>query len=316
MRCRYRFLVKGRLRLSQNAPIPSSGWIFEFELDKGFVKYILVTVPLKGPEQWPMIQKDPEPGVKLDIRPQLDLLPFIKRELRSIQGLLSLFGLLSIDFDECEVEWLPDTDDEKANLHLFTMGKRREPLPDDQIPALPFDVIARGVIAADAAVDIEVPMNFYRRGILALHDENYIEAIYYFYFILESVFGEGKFKKAAVMDAFKKSPELRKCVERAIYDPGPVITINKKLKAQFDKNYSMMSAEKVIRKIVELRGELHHHTLKRKNWHPENQHQFELDAVVLQAIAYNVAFMMAEKYLWDKAVIQAYEALRKEVSKR
>ena len=311
MRCRYRFPVKGRIRLGINVPIPSSGWIFEFELDKGIIKFITVTVPLIGPEQWPTIQKDPEPGVKLYISPKLDLLPFIKRELRSIQGLLSLFGLLSIDFDKLEVEWLPDTDEEKANLHLFTMHTTIEPLPDDQIRPLPFDAIARAVIAADAAVDIEVPMNFYRRGLLELFSENYIEAIYDFYFILETVFGEGKFKKAAVMDAFKKSPELRKCVERAISDPGPVITINKKLKAQFDKNYSMMSAEEVIRKIVELRGELHHHTLKRKKWHPENQHQFELDAVVLQSIAYNVAFMMAEKYLWDKAVIQAYEALTK-----
>jgi len=58
------------------------------------------------------------------------------------------------------LQWLPDTDEEKANLALFTMSRNKEPLPDDQIPILPFDIIARGVIAADAAVDIYEPMNF------------------------------------------------------------------------------------------------------------------------------------------------------------
>ena len=78
-------------------------------------------------------------------------------------------------------------------------------------------------------------MNFYRRGILEFQKDNYREAIYYFYFILETIFGEGKCKEAAVIDAFKKSPELQQCVGRAISDPGPSISLNKKLKNQFDK---------------------------------------------------------------------------------
>jgi len=135
--------------------------------------------------------------VKADIFFKMDHLPFIKRELRSLQGLLSLFGLHSIDFDEFkefEVEWLPDNDEEKANLDIFSMAKKSVPVPDGQIPQLPFDIFARAVMAADAAADIEVPMNFFRRGMLDLYDGNYIEAIYDFYFILETVFGEGKFK--------------------------------------------------------------------------------------------------------------------------
>jgi hypothetical protein len=317
MQCRYRFPIKGKIRLVQNVPIPVRGWIFEFGLEDGLIKDISVTVPLKDPNQWPVIQNNPTRDVEIEIKPNLVALPFVKRELQSLQGLLALFGLESINFDEMEVDWLPESEEEKDQLHIFTMGSKREQFPDKHFQPLFFDVLARCVIAADDAVEIEVPMNFYRRGALELQKDNYIAAIYNFYFILETIFGEGKFKEAAVMDSFKKSPELQQCVGRAISDPGPFITFNKKLKNQFDKSYGMMNVEEVLRKFVKLRGELHHHTKKlKKMWHPEYQHQFKLDAVVLQSVTFNITFMMAEKYFCDKAVIQAYEALRKEVSKR
>jgi hypothetical protein len=86
---------------------------------------------------------------------------------------------------------------------------------------MPFDVLARAIFAADAATDIEIPLNVFRRGMLDVSERNYIEAIYDFYFILETLFGEGKFKSAAVSNAFLDSSQLRSCVERAVADPGP-----------------------------------------------------------------------------------------------
>jgi len=64
----------------------------------------------------------------------------------------------------------------------------------------------------------------------------------------------------------------------------------------------------LIEKLVELRGFLHHHTLKRKGiWKPEWQETYELDALVFQGVAYNVVFGILRRYLWSQEVIEAFQ---------
>lgn len=310
MRCRYRFPVKGHIQLNQMASIPSTGLIYEFELDNNFLKNIIVTIPLTNPEHWPKVQRSLNHNLKLEIYPNLETLIFLKKKISTLQGLLSLFGLYSIEFEEFEVEWLPDTEEEKANLDIFSMAKKRKLISESQFPPIPFDILARAVLAIDIAKDIEVPMNFYRRGMLDLYESNYIEAIYDFYFIIETTFAGGKFKQTAVIEAFRNSPDLCNYIRRAISDPGPCITEDQKLKGIFDNCYGNLTIENIIKKIVKLRGYLHHHTQKSQNmWHPEDQSQLELDALFLQAIAFNITFGLSEKFLWDETVIRAYKAI-------
>jgi hypothetical protein len=64
----------------------------------------------------------------------------------------------------------------------------------------------------------------------------------------------------------------------------------------------------LIEKLVEPRGFLHHHTLKRKGiWKPEWQQIYELDALVFQGIAYNVVFGILHRYSWSQDVIEAFQ---------
>jgi hypothetical protein len=102
-------------------------------------------------------------------------------------------------------------------------------------------------------------------------------------------------------------------VERALTDPGLMLTQNKRIYDEFQRTYGTISTEQALKKIVELRGRLHHHTQKRRNtWHPDEQRRFECDALFLQAVAYNVIFKVAEPYLWGKEVVNAYEELAKQ----
>jgi hypothetical protein len=257
-----------------------------------------------------VVQRDPVPGVNAHIDPKTPHLPFIQRELRALQGLLALFGLRSIELANPEIEWLPDSDEEKAELQLFSFKRTTEPLSDSEVRPLSFDLLARAVLAADAATDIEVPLNFFRRGMLDVYDRNYIEAIYDFYFILETSFGDGHFRKDAVSQAFLSSPQVRVGVQQALSNPGSMITMDRGIQRQFAESYGQLSIEEAISKLVELRGYLHHHTKKRSNmWHPEDQRRFEVDALFLQQVAYNIIFSMAERYLWDESVVRAYEDL-------
>jgi hypothetical protein len=286
--------------------------VFELEAEAGIITHILVTVPVPRREDWPVIEKDPAPGIRANIKWRTPLLPFIQRELRALQGLLALFGLNSIEIDRPEVHWLPESQEERSQLHIFSHKVTTEPLPDDEVRPVPFDVLARSIIAADAATDIEIPLNFFRRGMLDVDERNYIEAIYDFYFILETVFGEGKFKTAAVSTAFLNSSQFRSCVQRAIADPGPMIVLDGRLRASFEQSYGKMSVEDAIEKMIDLRGYLHHHTLKRRGiWNPEEQQRYDIDALFFQTVTYNVIFAIAEPYLYSEDVIRAYEDLVK-----
>lgn len=311
MKCRYRFSVEGRIRPSVNIPIPARGWLFEFKTENGFVTHIEVTVPLPREEDWPSIQENPADGIRLHINPKTPHLPWIQRELRSLQGLLGIFGLRSIHLDKSDVQWIPESEDERRKLALHSFSSRSEQLPDEQIPPLSFDLMARAVLASDAASEIEVALNFFRRGMLDVYSNNYIEAIYDFYFVLESEFCDGKFKKAAILNSFLESSVLQSHVQQAIADPGLMLQ-DKRTREQFANTYARMTAKEALVRIVELRGFLHHHTAKRRDsWHPDDQRRYEVDALFLQSVAYNAVFGLAERYLWDTAVVSEYEALAK-----
>lgn len=311
MKCRYRFTVEGRIRPSVNVPVSARGWLFEFGTKKGFVTHIDVTVPIPREEDWPSIQKNPAESIKLHINLTTPNLPWIQRELRSLQGLLGIFGLHSIHLDNPDVKWIPESEDERRKLALHSFSSKSEPLQDDQIPPLSFDLMARAVLASDAASEIEVALNFFRRGMLDVYSNSYIEAIYDFYFVLESEFGDGKFKKSAILNSFLESPALQSHVQRAIAEPSLMLQ-DKRTREQFANTYAKMTVEEALDRIIKLRGFLHHHTAKRReNWHPDDQHHYEVDALFLQSVAYNTVFDLAERYLRDAAVVSEYEALVK-----
>jgi hypothetical protein len=80
----------------------------------------------------------------------------------------------------------------------------------------PFDLLARSVLAGNAAYEIEMPLSFFRHGLIDLRDRQYIEAIYDFYFVLDTMCAEGTFKARDQKKAFEGRHQGRyKIVARA-----------------------------------------------------------------------------------------------------
>ena len=295
------------MRPSVNLPVPCRGWTFEFETSGPFVSHLTVEVPLTSRDEWPKVHRNPTPGVKAHIETREPHYKAIRSQLRTLQGLLGLFGLQSIDLDTPEVEWIPDSDEERESLPLFSFQSEPGSLPDDAIGPVSFDLLARSIIAAESAAEIEVPLNFFRRGIRDMQARDYIEAIYDFYFVLETVFAGGKFRSNAVLQEFQKSATIRRCVDGALKSPD---TFPGQSFQPCRSEYANLSVDQALDRLVKLRGRLHHHTSKRRDsWHPDEQRTFKCDAVFLQAVTFAVAFELAERYLWDKEVIRAYEQL-------
>jgi hypothetical protein len=317
MRCKFTFKVDGALTLAENFPIETKFYRYEFVREQNLVTHLAVSMPVPNKSDWPEVVPNPAPGVKLELRVNTPHLPFVQLELRTLQGALAPYGLRAIDVEEPLVECLAENDDERRQIEFNNYSRRSTRLDPNTFEPVPFDLVARAVIATDKLIEFETPLNFFRRGCRDIEDRQYVDAICDFYFVLETLFSNGKFKTQAVVEEFLGSPELCAAVDLLLTNPGPTLTTSKTLVAEFVRNYGRLSREKLLEKLVERRGFLHHHTLKRKGiWKPEWQQTYELDALVFQGVAYNVVFGILRRYLWSQDVIEAFQTQFKKIKAR
>jgi hypothetical protein len=289
------------------------GTVYELERNAdGVVEFISATVIVSDNTQWPRVTSNPASGVALDIKMSSNVFPFIEMELRVVEGLLAFWGVESIDINDAEESWIPDNDAEKERLKIFSFKRSFKTLTDAELPSTSFDLVARAFIAALDSKDIEVPLSFFRKGQIDSRERRYIDAIYDFYFLLETVYSDGKTKNYQVKQALQGSAELCQLVVATLSDKFLRATIAQepRVRESFDKNYRNRSVQEILSHFVELRGFLHHHTRHRPGiWHPEDHSRFECDAIVLQHLAFAVAFKLMEPYVFSDKTVKAYHDL-------
>ena len=161
------------------------------------------------------------------------------------------------------------------------------------------------MIAAVDLLQVELPLSFFRQGRIAYGERKYIDAIYQFYFMFETMFGNGKIKKTAIKKEFKISTELRAAAEDFLKSgSGPFLSVDlaKQVRAKFEG----FDADRLIAYMVDLRGLLHHHTSKRIMWHPSTPAQYSLDAMMFFHVAMKIYLGLLFKYVDDEKVIVEY----------
>lgn len=301
MKCKHRFRVDGRVRPDRVFPVRSRFYTWHFELSDGFITHVTAIADLPDPGDWPAVRQDAAPGAVPRFDPKAPHLVFIMAELRTIQGFLSLFGVRSIDLLSPELEWLPENEQERSALKIKSF-KIQATDPDPGPVA--FDLIARSILAADKGYRLETPLSFFRRSLLDLREHQFIEAFYDLYFVLETLFGNGKTRKRDVLAEFKASQELNAAVVKALQDPGPM---RSHVRGEYERKFRSFSAHQYLAHVVEIRGFLHHHSQRRAGiWHPERQERYEADAFVLHEVASHVVYDLALAYFDEPEVIAAF----------
>lgn len=315
MRCRYKFPIRGRVRTSKSFQIPSNGFFFEpIQSEEGFLTHVSVTIPIDNKALWPIVQQNPAPGVKLHINLTSPFFEVVKRDIRAIEGILSLFGSDGIDIEAMEEDWLPDSEEERSELSLYGFKRNKLEVAATELPEVPFDLIARSFLVARDTWDIETALNFFRKGRVDVKAGNYIEAIYHFFFLLESLFAAGKFKSDQVEDKFCANAKLLKHIEAATQDASLAWNLSgdQRIQAAYDATYKDKSPPEVISHIVKLRGFLHHHSKDRKDiWHPDEHVRFGADAYFLQHVCFAVAFSLVEHHVFSKKTALKYDLILK-----
>ena len=266
---------RSQIKPNQNTTFEVDDFRFEFVLKDTLIDLIIVSFPVRQ-DQVPQITESKTIGVKADIKivhPRWEELVTI---IRQIEGMWSLWGCESIDISGYKIKWLPESEEEKQLIQLndFQVGKHE--YKPEEIDFIGFDLLARPVITAVKDKNHDVVLSFFRRGTNDIKRDEYIEAFYDFYFMLESPYGNGKTKNTAIERELISSELL----------------------------------EGYINKIVKLRGFLHHHNTKRKNgWDPGKQIAYKLEAFMLQSICINVGMEILDKSVFSERIINEYKNL-------
>lgn len=285
MKCRYYFSANSTLTSTAANVLRNTDFEYEFIQNNTLIVGITVTTKIE-PSEWPEITTDQQ-GKLSHLDPKTPRLLEIETSLRVIEGILSVYGSISIDFEHPNIEWIPENEDERKVLQLSSITIDHE--KSDQTASISAESLSSIIQYSGNFIDLEVPLTFYRRGKRSFWGRRYIECVYEFYFFLESLYANGKTKNYHVEEEFKKSDELRLAIQKVL----PKVKLPQgepDVQSRFDAIYRNTVSEEVIKHFVSLRGQLHHYTQHgSKTWHPERSLRYKADAYALAAISTEIA---------------------------
>ncbi len=301
MKCVFTFPVKWIVKVNGVQPFTHNGWHFDFVQENDLISKIIISVPMAELDKMPTLTPNPKNSQIIDFAiNQPASTELLMKSLRTLEGFLSVYGLEEIGLNEIDTAWLADTEEEKQkfgeqHLKLKHTGPKA---PDAKIP---FAVVKRSVMASTQALDWEVPLGFYRKGTNDHHDRKYIDAIHDFYFLLETLFANGKTKNYQVVEEFKKSPSLVAFAAQVLKEGGQIIAgrgTRTIVLDEFKQKLSNKTPEQYLEHIVNLRGFLHHHSLGHKKiWNPTSEYEYEMDAILLSYLCFKICSTKVESMI-------------------
>jgi len=298
MQYRYIFDVKCHTHLVGTVYFTHRNLKFRLEETGGrFTKLIVETGSAAIPLE---LLRAPKQGKQsaFTVPPEPFLL-LVMEEVRVIRGALALWGIIDIDVDQFLREFVPDTIEENVAMQVKSIRYQR--LDREKLPIVPntTELLIRCVVSREQLAPYEVPLEFYRRGADDRFREQYVEAIFNFFFVLEYLFGEGQFRTAHLVKNFLASSKLLAGLAEARSQFLGAVR-SEDVAKRFRKKYCDPTDEEVVQTIVELRGKLHHQSSKRINWHPALQKEFETDAHLLGAVCQSVLMAVVLEVLFDE----------------
>lgn len=298
----YTYAVKGYLKLGPTFGFRLRDREFEFRTDEDGFLIALVVKTTTDAESAPRLEQKPGEVAQIII-PDDGKHSLLQEDLRTLEGLLSLYGLHKLVFDQPEARWIPENEKDKDLLRLESFKLGRVDPRELVNKALDSSLVVQSTIAASSAAHVQVPLSFFRKGNIDLDEGRFVDAFYDYYFVIEHLYADGKFKSTQVREKLKASRVLLTAISEAQADKrfpyrGP------QEEAYHHEKYLSAQPEAVVDHIVELRGKLHHHSAKRASWHPAKEERYRIDAFFLQAVTFSCCYRLAEPHVFAAETVE------------
>jgi len=284
--------VNGKVAIGKRIEVSQESKTFILLPDKqGLLSSIKIVIKGLDPDRF-YSRLEPDNGqaaFKLVIKGDRDLYKELTRDFQELESILSFDTngcLKSIDWDEPEREWIPETEEEKSRVNVHKIHFKKE--YPDKTSSLDDKTFGTIVQTRHHYASLILPKAFFREGINEFHRRRYINAFYNLYYVLEDLYGQGKTRNKDICQAFKDSSEFRSFTEWVIKNHINTDTRHQnniqKLCAEEKVRYDTDGLTELLQKV---RGNLHHFTSKSSKHlgSPFNHEDFESIAFFTMGLA-------------------------------
>lgn len=266
MRIRYIVPFQREIIIDDHWEIPVQGGKLRIVEEEGLAKALELTFENQPLEYAMQIQEHSEGEAKMTITGRDHRILFVKKQLDDAATFLECIHDLELNTDEIEAKYEGETPEEESKIAIksFTTGRHKPTLP------LSFDMLTRALMASEKKDGPKFESTLVRTARKALAEQEFINSFRYSFLLIESLYGEGQFKKAGLQAALKANQEFRDIVEFAIKDS---------IRAKNDRSSDTAkllaakpTVDDVIDHLVDKRGFYFHGNIKRKDaWKPDEQ---------------------------------------------
>src|SRR5437016_2491023 len=148
-------------------------------------------------------------------------------DMQQLESVLGMMGNLKrIHWERPIFEYYPETTDEHKRVQIVPSWVFLHEYKSDDPTSLSISALPDLLTAADGLRNLGPAMSLYREGQNEYKLSRYINAFYNFYFIIEGLFANGKFKTSDVIREYLESPILMPIVQKFFdkvsnnYDPN------------------------------------------------------------------------------------------------
>lgn len=284
--------VNGKVALDKRIEISQGPKIFILLPDEqGLLSSIQIVVKGLDPNKF---HSRMEPGngqvaAKLTIKGDREFYKELIRDFQELESILSFETsgcLKSIDWDEPEREWIPETEDEKSKVNVYKIHFKKEYA--DSTSSIDEETFSAIIQTKHRYASLILPKAFFREGINEFRQRRYINAFYNFYYVLEDLYGQGKTRNKDIYQAFKGSSEFRSFTEWVIKNhintdkrhQSNILKLCTEEKVRYDR-------DGLIELLQKVRGNLHHFSSKSSKHlgSPFNHEDFESIAFFTMGLA-------------------------------
>jgi len=307
MRVRYLIKLDEPIRLEDHWPIPILDGNLRVISQGGKASAFEITFVGQPVNLAPRVEEHEEGEVKASITICDSLLPFVRMQMEKAFTYLQCYFDVEILIDEIESAYEGETDEEEKQIKLkkYRTNKAEHPAH------IPYNLLTRAMMAAEGGKAPEFEATLVSASRKAMRENRYIDSFRYSFLLIESLYGEGKFKSIQLKDTLKASSEFNATVGNALR----VRMSPKRLRnSDTEKLLSQSPAvERVIDHLVDMRGFYFHGNRKRRDaWQPHEQEKAEALCLLALEIAMLISHEAAAP-MFDDAFSQRHFEQAKQV---
>jgi hypothetical protein len=302
MRIRYRIQLKDPIVFEDHWPIPMLGGELQPISKNGLVVAFDFTLSGQPVDQAPTVTQHDAGNVKATITMKDNSYPFVMQRMETAFTFIQAYFDAEILMDEVEFFYDAETCDEQDKIAVSSLKRQKA----SNYIQLGYDVFTRALKAGECNRAPEFEVTLIRAARAAFTHEKYIDSFRYAFLLIESVYGQGKFKTTQLVKALNESASLRSMVERAIQEHKGRIQNDTSDTAQLlQKN---PTASELIEHMVKKRGFYFHGNRQRQGaWQPHRQESAKQLCLLTIDVALEIAHEAASAMFDDSLSRQHFD---------